>query len=146
MKAILLCAGFATRLYPLTRSRAKPLLQIAGRPLLTDFVEQLFATESFDEILVVANDRFAADFEAWAQRLRPELTYRITALCREHNVLRSEVETLCQLVDAWTAAGTDQVDELRSRFEQFSARLEKNEDAEDALLMDAYFVDIGGQG
>lgn len=70
MKAIALCAGFATRLYPLTKDRAKPLLPVAGRPVLSYLADQLFGTGAIDEIVVVSNGRFAPDFEAWAGETR----------------------------------------------------------------------------
>ncbi len=40
MKAVLLCAGFGTRLYPLTRDRAKPLLEVTGKPIVEHLVER----------------------------------------------------------------------------------------------------------
>jgi glucose-1-phosphate thymidylyltransferase len=64
MRAIILAAGYATRLRPLTDSIAKQLLPIGGRPMMDwicDKVEELT-----DEIHVVTNSRFAADFERWA--------------------------------------------------------------------------------
>lgn len=67
MKAILLCAGFGTRMYPLTKDRAKPLLPVAGKPMIEYLVEQLEASELIDEILVVTNARFHAQFLAWSQ-------------------------------------------------------------------------------
>lgn len=66
MKAILLTAGFATRLYPLTRDRAKPLLDVGGRPVLDYLLERVTALDGLDEVIVVHNRRFAEQFEAWA--------------------------------------------------------------------------------
>ncbi|MFN2470660.1 MAG: nucleotidyltransferase family protein [Gaiellaceae bacterium] len=71
MKAIVLAAGYATRLRPLTDRVAKPLLPLAGRPMLEYLVEAIRAA-GVDEIHVVTNDRFAADFERWAAG-RPNL-------------------------------------------------------------------------
>lgn len=65
MKAILLCAGFGTRMYPLTKDRAKPLLPVAGKPIVARLVDQLDACECFDEIVVVTNDRFHHQFIEW---------------------------------------------------------------------------------
>ncbi|HJO23962.1 MAG: nucleotidyltransferase family protein [Myxococcota bacterium] len=65
MRAILLCAGFATRLRPLTDDQPKPLLPVRGRPLLDDLVDQLVATGRVDHLVVVTNGRFAGHFEAW---------------------------------------------------------------------------------
>jgi len=74
MKAVLLCAGFGTRLYPLTRHTAKPLLEVSGKPIVTYLVDQLAETTLVDSICVVSNRRFASDFEDWANGL--SLCYR----------------------------------------------------------------------
>ncbi len=65
MKAVLLCAGYATRMGALTARFPKSLLPVAGRPILDDLVDQLIATERIDEIVVVANRRDYAHFERW---------------------------------------------------------------------------------
>jgi glucose-1-phosphate thymidylyltransferase len=62
-----LAAGYATRLRPLTENVAKPLLPLAGRPMLEYLYEKLAAVEGVDEVHVVTNSRFAADFRAWAE-------------------------------------------------------------------------------
>jgi glucose-1-phosphate thymidylyltransferase len=61
-----LAAGYATRLRPLTDHVAKPLLPLAGRPMLDYLYEKLAGVEEVDELHVVTNARFAADFRAWA--------------------------------------------------------------------------------
>ncbi len=65
MIAIALCAGFATRLYPLTRDFPKALLEIRGQPILEDLVSQLAATKRVSEIVIVSNSRFFERFCAW---------------------------------------------------------------------------------
>jgi len=65
MRAIILAAGNATRLRPLTDSIAKQLLPIGGRPML-DWVLDKLNTAGLDEIHLVTNARFADDFERWA--------------------------------------------------------------------------------
>lgn len=52
-------------MYPLTQERAKPLLPVAGKPILGYLVDQLESIGSFDEIVVVANARFHAQFVEW---------------------------------------------------------------------------------
>ena len=66
MIAILLAAGYGTRLYPLTRDRAKPLLPVGGRPIIDHLVDRLEACPQIDRYLLVSNARFAGDFERWA--------------------------------------------------------------------------------
>ena len=69
LRAVFLAAGFATRLWPLTRNAAKPLLEVGGEPMLTRLLRQVAGTGSVDEVLVVHNGRFARDFEAWREGL-----------------------------------------------------------------------------
>ena len=75
MKAYLLAAGYATRLWPLTRDRPKPLLEVAGRPIVEDLLLQL-AEAGVGPFRLVSNGRFAGRFHAWAR----ELTQRSRSL------------------------------------------------------------------
>ncbi len=65
MRAVLLCAGFATRMHPLTRDFPKPLLPVGGRPIVEDLVSQLLATGRVGPFTLVSNGRFAGRFRAW---------------------------------------------------------------------------------
>ncbi|HSF17477.1 MAG TPA: sugar phosphate nucleotidyltransferase [Vicinamibacteria bacterium] len=67
MKAIVLCAGFGTRMYPLTRDHAKSLLPVAGKPIVGHLVDGLEETGCFEQIVVVANARFHDRFVAWGE-------------------------------------------------------------------------------
>lgn len=62
MKAILLGAGYATRLYPLTKDKAKPLLAVAGITITNHFVEKITSVPEIDEIIIVTNNKFANQF------------------------------------------------------------------------------------
>jgi glucose-1-phosphate thymidylyltransferase len=66
MKAVILAAGYATRLRPLTENFPKPLLPVGGRPMLDWIVERVEEVGDIDSIHVVTNARYAADFERWA--------------------------------------------------------------------------------
>jgi glucose-1-phosphate thymidylyltransferase len=80
MRAVLLCAGFGTRLHPLTRDRAKPLLEVAGKPIVEHLVEQLVRTSRIDEIVLVSNARFFKQFESWAaiaSKHHPEIALEV---------------------------------------------------------------------
>lgn len=66
MKALILAAGYATRLYPLTLDRPKALLPVGGKPMLDHLMEQLEQVEGLDEVYVVTNSKFAEAFREWA--------------------------------------------------------------------------------
>ncbi len=70
MKALILAAGYATRLYPLTRDKPKGLLPIAGRPMIEHILEKIESVEEIDEIYVVTNERFTRHFQAWRDGYR----------------------------------------------------------------------------
>jgi glucose-1-phosphate thymidylyltransferase len=65
MKCLLLGAGYATRLYPLTRERPKPLLPVAGIPMLQRIVERVNAVSDIDRIYVVTNHRVVGHYYNW---------------------------------------------------------------------------------
>src|SRR5690348_16472375 len=66
MKDIILAAGYATRLYPLTETVAKPLLPVGGRPMLDHLIGAIREVDEIDAIHVVTNHKFAQDFTDWA--------------------------------------------------------------------------------
>jgi glucose-1-phosphate thymidylyltransferase len=65
VKAVVLAAGYATRLYPLTLDRPKPLLVVGGRPMLNWVLDRLQAM-GVDETIVVTNAKFTPHFTKWA--------------------------------------------------------------------------------
>lgn len=67
MRAIVLAAGYATRLRPLTENLAKPLLPVGGEPIVTRLARKLQAIPDLGAIHVVTNSRFAPAFRAWGQ-------------------------------------------------------------------------------
>ena len=67
MKLVILAAGYATRLYPLTLDRPKALLPVAGRPMLEHVVDRLAAVAELDGAYLVTNAKFAGLFRAWAR-------------------------------------------------------------------------------
>ena len=66
MIAVLLVAGYATRLYPLTINTPKPLLPVAGRAMLDYIADELDTLPDLTGICLISNHRFASHFEAWA--------------------------------------------------------------------------------
>jgi glucose-1-phosphate thymidylyltransferase len=66
MKALVLAAGYATRLYPLTLDRPKALLDVGSRPMLDHVMERLEAM-GVEETIVVTNAKFTPQFEEWSR-------------------------------------------------------------------------------
>ncbi len=71
MKALILAAGYATRLYPLTKKYPKPLLEVGGRPIIDYIVDKLSAVAGVNEIYVVTNSKFIAAFRKWKRSVKP---------------------------------------------------------------------------
>jgi glucose-1-phosphate thymidylyltransferase len=69
INALILAAGYAVRLHPLTIDTPKPLLPVAGRPLLDFMLDELRAIQDVGRVVVVTNHRFAAHFVAWADHV-----------------------------------------------------------------------------
>ena len=70
MKVIILAAGYATRLYPLTLTQPKPLLPVAGQPMVEYVLDNLAPIGGIDRIYVVTNAKFAGHFQKWADNYR----------------------------------------------------------------------------
>ena len=70
MKVIILAAGYATRLYPLTLTKPKPLLPVAGKPMIDHVIDNLAPIAGIDGIYVVTNAKFAGHFQEWADNYR----------------------------------------------------------------------------
>ena len=80
MNALILAAGYATRLYPLTLNKAKPLLPVGGKPIVEWVVDNLGSIPNLSRIYIVTNAKFAADFQSWAnhyQDRHPSVRFKI---------------------------------------------------------------------
>ena len=72
MKCLILAAGYATRLYPLTENFPKPLLEVGGKPILDWLIDDIEQSQLVDEYIVISNHKFATIFQQWAaQRPQP---------------------------------------------------------------------------
>ena len=67
MKCIFLCAGYATRLFPLTENFPKALLKVGGRALLDYILDEVNSLDEIDEIYLVTNAKYTPHFESWAK-------------------------------------------------------------------------------
>jgi glucose-1-phosphate thymidylyltransferase len=79
MKLIILAAGYATRLYPLTMNQPKPLLPVAGKPMLEHVLDKIGGVRELDQAYIVTNAKFASHFESWAESYsNPKVKCRFT--------------------------------------------------------------------
>lgn len=67
MKCLILAAGYATRLYPLTENFPKPLLDVAGKPILDWLIDDMAQTGLVEEFIIISNHKFASIFEEWSR-------------------------------------------------------------------------------
>lgn len=67
MNVLILAAGYATRLYPLTLTQAKPLLEVAGKPMISWVLDNLSPIPDIETVYVVTNNKFAENFRQWAK-------------------------------------------------------------------------------
>ncbi len=65
-----MAAGYATRLYPLTKEYPKPLLEVGKRPIINYIIDKLDGLDEIDEIIVVTNSKFIPKFKKWRSRLK----------------------------------------------------------------------------
>lgn len=74
MKCLILAAGYATRLYPLTENYPKPLLEVKGKTILDWLIEDIDTLGYVDEYVVISNHKFAHYFEQWAAQKIQKIT------------------------------------------------------------------------
>lgn len=73
MKAILPCAGYATRLYPFTLNKPKHLLKVQGKPIIEHVVSKIIELGEVDEIFIVSNKKFCPHFQTWLNTFKCNL-------------------------------------------------------------------------
>lgn len=69
MKAIILCAGYGTRLYPITLKYPKNLLKLNNKPIIEHIYNKIIKISYIDEILLVTNNKFYLSFKKWADSI-----------------------------------------------------------------------------
>ncbi|MBE6768323.1 MAG: nucleotidyltransferase family protein [Ruminococcaceae bacterium] len=74
MKCLILAAGYATRLYPLTENFPKPLLTVGEKTILDWLVDDIAAADAVDEFVVISNHKYAVHFEEWAKTKPQKVT------------------------------------------------------------------------
>lgn len=74
MKCLILAAGYATRLYPLTENFPKPLLKVGDKTILDWLIDDIDTAGRIEEYVVISNHRFAHHFEEWAVKKPQKIT------------------------------------------------------------------------
>ena len=74
MKCLILAAGYATRLYPLTENFPKPLLEVGGKTILDWLLDDMDTMGVIDEYVVISNHKYAHHFESWATTKKMKIT------------------------------------------------------------------------
>jgi len=74
MQVLILAAGYATRLYPLTLDKPKPLLPVAGKPMLEHIIDHLASVKDLGEMFIVTNQKFVKHFTEWSEKYKKEKT------------------------------------------------------------------------
>ena len=74
MKCLILAAGYATRLYPLTENFPKPLLTVGEKTILDWLVDDIDGAGLVDEFVVISNHKYAHHFDTWAAKKAQKIT------------------------------------------------------------------------
>jgi glucose-1-phosphate thymidylyltransferase len=106
MKGIILCAGYATRLYPLTLKTPKPLLEIKGKPLLNYLLDNVFNVPCIDEVFIVTNNKFYDNFVEWKEKF-----YNNEKIVIVNDETKSNEDRLGGLGDLKLVLNTEEIDD-----------------------------------
>ena len=77
MKALILAAGYATRLYPLTLNQPKPLLKVAGKPMVERIITKIQELDNINEIILISNNKFYNQFLNWSKNFNSKIPIKI---------------------------------------------------------------------
>lgn len=126
MKCLILAAGYATRLYPLTENFPKPLLKVQDKTILDWLVDDIDGAGLVDEYIVISNHKFAHHFQEWAAGKRQKVTVvddgtstnetRLGAVCD----IRFAVDSLGLTGDMLVIAGDNVLDFSLQHFVRYA--------------------------
>ena len=132
MNCLILAAGYATRLYPLTENFPKPLLKVGEKSILDWLVDDLVETTDIDEFVVISNHKFATHFEEWKNSKEKTRFYEITVIDDGTSTNESRlgavkdiqlaVEKLKLTDDLLVMAGDNVLDFSLSKFVEFAKK------------------------
>lgn len=100
MKVLILAAGYATRLYPLTKEYPKPLLTVGYRPIIDYIIDKVKDIVEVDEIIVVTNSKFISRFRKWMRGLKIKKPIRLVDdLTSDHSDRRGAIGDMNFAID-----------------------------------------------
>lgn len=108
MKAIILCAGYATRLYPLTIDKPKALLEIKGQTVLGNILKKVEEIPEINEAIIVSNNKFFKQFEEWQRNFSSKSRLKIKVL---NDGTQSNDDRLGSIGDLVFAISTEKINE-----------------------------------
>ena len=106
MNSIILAAGYATRLYPLTENTPKPLLKVAGKPMVEHIISKLEELDIINKIYIVTNDKFEQHFTEWIKTFNAKKPIEII-----NDRTKSNEDRLGALGDIQYAINTKKIDD-----------------------------------
>ena len=104
MKCLILAAGYATRLYPLTENFPKPLLKVGEKNILDWLLDDIDVSDLIDEYIVISNHKFAHHFEDWA-KTKP---YKVTVVDDGTSTNETRLGAVCDIRFAIDTLGIDE--------------------------------------
>ena len=93
MKVIIPVAGYATRLYPLTKNKPKALLEVKGKPILEHILKKVEELPGVSEIFIVSNDKYFENFDEWVKGFENKISIKVLNDGTSNNEDRSEEHT-----------------------------------------------------
>lgn len=108
MKAIILLAGYATRLYPLTKNMPKALLEVKGKTILDYIVDELETIDEINEVVLITNEKFTPNFTEWAETAMKSRSKKYTVVNDETT---DDTNKLGAVKDIWFAIDKLKIDE-----------------------------------
>ncbi len=128
MKCLILAAGYATRLYPLTENFPKPLLEVQGKTILDWLIDDIDSLGTVDEYVVISNHKFAHHFDQWAMTKTQKVTVVDDGTCSNETRLGAvkdiqfAIDTLGLDDDMLVIAGDNLLDFSLTRFIAYAQR------------------------
>ena len=153
MKCLILAAGYATRLYPLTENFPKPLLAIRDKTILDWLVDDIDASKEVDEYVVISNHKYAHYFEDWAKAKEQKVTviddgtYSNETRLGAVNDIQFAIETLGIDDDMLVIAGDNVLDFSLNKFISYAKKKQSScimryYEPEEKKLLKSGVVDI----